>query len=75
MNETPELTKTNPLAPLAETVTRLEAIGITKSYWRGFWPRRNVLQAGMREYRRNRVLWALLVVASGVHRHGHHDYG
>ena len=41
MNEAPELTKTNPLAPPAETlITRLQAIGITKSYWRGFWPRR-----------------------------------
>ncbi|MEQ1874571.1 MAG: ABC transporter ATP-binding protein [Ilumatobacteraceae bacterium] len=26
--------------PTDTPVTRLEAIGITKSYWRGFWPRR-----------------------------------
>ena len=41
MNEGTELTRADPLARPADTlITRLEAIGITKSYWRGLWPRR-----------------------------------
>lgn len=40
MNEGPELMRADPLASSTDTLNpRLEAVGITKSYWRGFWPR------------------------------------
>lgn len=44
MSEHTELTPVDPFTPASDSpVTRLEAIGITKSYWRGIWPRRREL--------------------------------
>ena len=41
MSEDTESTTADPLTPASgQPVIRLEATGITKSYWRGIWPRR-----------------------------------